>query len=283
MRKLLVTLIIALFSLLWGGFCRAQVITACRDSVKGGYNFWLYTPQGYLQAPDSVKRKTPLILFLHGGSLIGRNMYTAIRYGTIDAIKRGQKIDAVVIQPQTFGKESGMRTAWNPDRLINILDWAKGKVPYDTTRVYVLGMSTGGVGTLEFSCLHPERVAAAMAVCGSVARPSFASLDEVPLWLIHGTSDEVINASRSQVVFNWLHTFASGSRVRLDFMEGYDHSKVVRLFYTPMTYDWLFRHSLSQEGRPVDTTITLTQRVIDRAYMDVDESFKDSLNVVDNP
>ncbi len=264
-------------------FCHAQVITACRDSVKEGYNFWLYTPQGYLEATDSVKRTKPLILFLHGGSLIGRNMNTAIRYGTIDAIKRGQRIDAVVIQPQTFGKENGMRTAWNPDRLINILDWAKEKVPYDTTRVYVLGMSTGGVGTLEFSYQHPERVAAAMAVCGAIPRPEFSNLDEVPLWLIHGTKDEVIDSSRSQVVFDWLHTFATGARVRLDFMEGFDHSKIARIFYTEMVYDWLFKHSLSQDGRPADTTVELTRRVIDRAYMDVDDDFRKSLTIIDKP
>ena len=116
MRKTAI-LLSFLLALYFSGSARAQVITACRDSVEHGYNFWLYTPEGYTEAPDSVKRKTPLILFLHGGSLVGKSLDRACKYGTIDAIKRGQRINAIVIQPQSFGKEHGYLSTWNTDRL----------------------------------------------------------------------------------------------------------------------------------------------------------------------
>ena len=261
-----------------------QTITACRDSVQYGYDFWLFTPEGYPEAPDSVKRQTPLILFLHGGSLVGRNLSLAARYGTIDAIKRGQRIDAVVIQPQTFGREHGYPSTWNTDRLANILDWAKEKVPYDTNRVYVLGMSTGGYGTLEFTYCHPDRVAAAMALCGGSARREFAPLDEVPLWLIHGNADRVVPFSQSELVYDWVcHQGKSGERIRFDIMVGYDHSSLCRFFYIPMTYEWLFKHSLAQEGRPVDRSFTITKETLSRAYMYVDPDFKASLKIIDRP
>ena len=272
-----------LLALYFSGSARAQVITACRDSVEHGYNFWLYTPEGYTEAPDSVKRKTPLILFLHGGSLVWKSLDRACKYGTIDAIKRGQRINAIVIQPQSFGKEHGYRSTWNTDRLTSILDWAEDHVPFDTDRLYVLGMSTGGYGTLEFTYCNPDRVAAAMALCGGSYRNDFGNLDQVPLWLIHGSADALVPMSRSKEIYNWLKEHKSGKRVRLDIMEGYNHSKLCRFFYVPMTYDWLFSHSLADDDRNVDTTFTITPSVIGRAYMDVDPEFKKTLKIIDKP
>lgn len=273
--------IAGLFLLMVSTSLNAQVITACRDSVKYGYDFWLYTPEGYLEASDSVKQQTPLILFLHGGSLVGRDLHQAWRYGTIDAIKRGQRIDAVVIQPQTFGKEQGHQSAWNSDRLINILDWAKENVPYDTTRVYVLGMSTGGYGTIEFTYCHPERVAAAMALCGGSGRRDFSPLDEVPLWLIHGNADRIVPVTRSKTIYDWIKANKSGKRIRFDIMPGYDHSILCRFFYISMTYEWLFKHSLTQEGRPLDTSFPVNSSTLNSAYREVDRDFKDSLTIID--
>ena len=280
MRRL-TELIAGLILLLISAPLHAQTIMACRDSVKYGYDFWLYTPAGYEEAPDSVKTQTPLILFLHGGSLVGRDLNLACRYGTIDAIKRGQRIDAVVIQPQTFGKEQGYQSTWNSDRLVNILDWAKERVPHDTTRVYVLGMSTGGYGTIEFVYSHPERVAAAMALCGGSGRREFAPLDEVPLWLIHGNADRLVPVTRSKTIYDWIKANKSGKRILFDIMPGYDHSILCRFFYISMTYDWLFKHSLSQEGRPVDTSFTITKTTLNSAYREVDREFRDSLKIID--
>ena len=85
--------------------CSAQLY-AMRDSVQNGYNFWLYLPDGYqdmrqerMAKPnsDDVKDPMPIVLFLHGRSLSGTDLYTVRKYGTIDAIKRGRKINAVVI------------------------------------------------------------------------------------------------------------------------------------------------------------------------------------------
>lgn len=261
----------------------AQTITACRDSVANGYDFWLYTPKGYEEAPDSVKQQTPLILFLHGGSLIGRNLNKACRYGTIDAIKRGQRIDAIVIQPQTFGKEKGYQSAWNSDRLVNILDWAKTRAPHDTARVYVLGMSTGGYGTLEFAYSHPERVAAAISLCGGSGRSELSPLDEVPIWLIHGDADRLVSVNHSRNVYQWIRKNKSGDRIRFDIMHGYDHSKLCRFFYISMTYNWLFKHSLSQKGRPVDDSFSITSKTLNSAYMELDPEFRNSLRIIDRP
>ena len=140
---------------------------AMRDSVSNGYDFWLYVPSNYednrmkrIEAddPSSVKDPLPVIVFLHGRSLSGKDIYKVRQYGTIDAISRGRKINAVVIAPQVNHGDW-----WRPERVMNVVDWVSKRYDVDPTRLYVLGMSLGGYGTLDFAATYPDRTAAAVA------------------------------------------------------------------------------------------------------------------------
>lgn len=134
-------------------------IQAKRNVIDGGYNFWLYTPEEYEEGGHPL----PVVIFLHGASLCGNNLERVRRYGTLDALEKGKIIPAYVVAPQNPGG------AWNPRKLNDLLEWMKAHYPVDTTRVYVLGMSLGGYGTLDFVGTYPQKVAAAMALCGGTS------------------------------------------------------------------------------------------------------------------
>ena len=51
-------------------------------------------------------------------------------------------------------------------KIMQVLDWVKTNYQCDTTRVYVLGMSLGGYGTMDVCGTYPDRIAAGMALCG---------------------------------------------------------------------------------------------------------------------
>ena len=174
MKKTLVFLICLL------PLCAFAQLVACRDSVMDGYDFWLYLPDDY----NPMKADKPVVIFLHGKSLCGNDLNNVRRYGCIDALSRGRAIDAVVIAPQTQG-------AWNPQKVMNVYDWVTSKYSVDKNRLYVLGMSLGGYGTLDFVATYPDKVAAAMALCGGATVNSLCALNEVPLWIIHGTADKI--------------------------------------------------------------------------------------------
>ena len=105
--------------------CSAQLY-AMRDSVANGYDFWLYLPEGAERlsaatqeaeqaaeerqvalrreriTPDSLlgdyptveriiptgerNEGLPIVIFLHGRSLCGRDLYRVRKYGTLDAL-----------------------------------------------------------------------------------------------------------------------------------------------------------------------------------------------------
>jgi len=254
MRKW-VLLLLCLLPLL----CKAQLM-ACRDFIKGGYDFWLYLPDDY-----STSGKKPLVLFLHGKSLSGHNLDMVRNYGCIDALSRGRIIDAVVVAPQTSG-------AWQPERVMEVIDWVKKNYMVDMDRFYVVGMSMGGYGTLDFTATYPDKVAAAMALCGGATVPDLCGLNEVPLWIIHGTADTAVPVSCSDRVVETMAACGDTTRLIYDRFKGVNHTRLARVFYLEETYDWLFSHRLTDSLRAVDRSVEITAETLKDAFSDLTRS-----------
>lgn len=241
---------------------KSQTLTACRDSIKGGYDFWLYQPVNR----DSIVQRKPLVIFLHGRSLSGRNLSRVLRYGIVDAINRGRKIDAFVLAPQN------PRGSWNPSKINDLLEWTKTRYAIDIPRVYVVGMSMGGYGTIDFAGTYPEKVAAAMALCGGGSQFSpHCGLTKVPLWIIHGTADKVTPVAESQKVVNAMKECGDTTLLRFDRLKGVNHSKPARFFYWEKTYEWLFAHSLTDSVRFVNRDFVAAD-ALHEAYLNLDRT-----------
>lgn len=259
MKRLLILIILAILP----SIVSAQVY-AMRDSVKNGYDFWLYVPSDYAdnrvkrqEVGDSVEvaKPLPVILFLHGRSLSGTNLNKVREYGVIDAIWRGRKIDAMVIAPQVNHGDW-----WRPESVMNVVDWVSQRYDVDTTRLYVMGMSLGGYGTLDFAATYPDRVAAAVAMCGGSTRKNtmLQQLNKVPLMIMHGTADAAVAVSESRKVRDAMSQGdASLPRLRYDEQVGANHSVYARVFYIEEIYEWLMKHSTADENRPVDRSVQI--------------------------
>ena len=236
----------------------AQSLVKHYGKVKNGYNFWLYTPA-------NVEKPKPVVIFLHGASLRGTDLNQVRRYGTIDAIERGRKIDAYVIAPQV------PKGWWKPEKIINVLEWVKKHHNVDESRVYVLGMSLGGFGSIDLAAQYPDKIAAAMAFCGGGNQKSYKGLTKVPLWIIHGTADKDVEVKYSDAVVKGMKKFKDGTkRLHYDRIEGMDHSSLARMFYMKKTYDWLFKHSLTDEGRNMQPVFEVSKKTLTRAvYSDL--------------
>lgn len=231
-----------------------------KDSIPGGYNFWVYTPVDYFYSQE----QTPVIIFLHGASLCGRNLDRVRRYGPLDAIVKGRSVDALTLVPQNPGG------AWNPKKVMDMLDWVKRHYACDTTRVYVLGMSLGGYGTMDVCGTYPDRIAAGMAICGGTSLGDVSGLGELPFWIIHGTADRAVPIRQSKTVVDKLQSAGKDSRLKYDWLQGVNHGAPARIFYLTKTYEWLFSHSLLDKGRTVNKEYDITVGDLKNAYQDVD-------------
>lgn len=244
----------------------AHKLTAHRGEVSDGYNYWLSEPDNVSSSKEDAK---PVVIFLHGASLCGNDLNRVKRYGTIDAVEKGRDLDAYVIAPQNPGG------AWKPAKVMNILDHVAKTANIDFSRIYVMGMSLGGYGTIDLAATYPDRIAAAIAMCGGGSVKDLSGLCQVPLWIIHGTADRAVSVSHSDRVVNLIKGI-DDERLAYDRVPGMNHGQPARMFYLKESYDWLFSHSLKDEGRRINDTFSVTQDRLRTAYKDLRTSRRTS-------
>lgn len=258
MKKFLLTLTISLVTL--SAFAQRGQLAAMRNVVDGGYNFWLYAPNEYV----NENRRVPVIIFLHGASLCGNNLQRVRRYGLLHAISKGRYYPCMVIAPQNPGG------SWKPEKIARVLDWVIEHHDVDTTRIYVIGMSLGGYGTLDFAGTYPDRVAAAMALCGGSTLKDFSGLGQIPLWILHGTADRAVPISQSKKVVEAIKESGHDKLLRYDWIPGASHGDLARLLYLKQTYDWLFFHTTLDNPREVERDISISKADLKNAYTNLD-------------
>lgn len=237
----------------------AQNFVPHRGNIPDSYNYWFYDPQ----TEKDPNAHFPLLIFLHGASLCGKNLDQVKKYGPISAVAKGRVIDSYIMAPQNPGG------SWKPEKIWKIVEWAKQNYAVDTTRIYVYGMSLGGYGTLDLAATYPDQIAAALAMCGGATKKDLSGLSRLPLWIIHGTADKKVSVNASDRVVNAIKATGDASRLIYDRMPGVDHGRLARMFYMMMTYDWLFSHSIKDPGREVNRDFPLKNSMMDDAYRDI--------------
>lgn len=234
-------------------------VTPHRGEVPEAYDYWLYEPES---AQAECAELVPLVIFLHGASLCGNDLNKVKRYGTIAAIERGMQLDAYVLAPQNN------RGAWNPDKIMTLVDHiidTTGTI--DTSRIYVLGLSLGGYGTIDLAATYPDRIAAAIGMAGGASVKDVSGLNDIPLWIIHGTADTAVSVSESDKVVSRMRSDeATTPRLVYSRVPGMTHGQPARLFYMPRTYQWLFSHSLEDMYREVSEPFDVSNDALRDAY-----------------
>lgn len=213
------------------GLLTATVASAQLSAVKGktDYNFWLNLP-----ADSILKDKPPVLIFLHGKSLSGTDLNKVKKYGVIHEIEKGRQINAIVVAPQVA---SG---SWNPDKILEVLQYVQKTYATDTNRVYVCGMSLGGYGTMHFAGKYASKITAAVALCGGGNVKDACTMSTVPMWIQHGDRDEAVPVQRSREIVEAIKKCNGGKNLVYTEIKGANHGALERLFREDAMYDWLF-------------------------------------------
>lgn len=215
-------------------------------------------PEGF-----DVSGKYPLILFLHGAGERGKDNRRQLVHGAkfFEQYNR-RAYPAVVVFPQCpedqywaaveFNwNENGSRTfVFTPEKqptpamglVISLLDSLLTTPWMDDSRIYVGGLSMGGMGTFELIYRRPELFAAAFPICGGgkpETVPFFA--DKVPVWVFHGDADPVVPFSLSAAMVEALRK--AGVNPRFTVYAGVGHNAWDFTFKETELIPWLFDQS----------------------------------------
>ena len=161
------------------------------DYNKTPTKYAVYVPPTY-----SDKKAHPAILFLHGVGEQGTDGKRQLDVGLAPAIKANPDAwDFIAIFPQ---KPPQGATWMDHEKLIlEIVEKTAREYKIDETRLYVTGLSLGGVGTWGLLSKYPNMFAAAAPICGA-GDPSSARRIKVPTWIFHGEKDKIIPLAKAK-------------------------------------------------------------------------------------
>ena len=201
-------------------------------SLSYNLSYRTYFPENY----DERNTKLPIVFFLHGVGERGENLDLVETHGIPKLIKNGKKFPFITVVPQCPFNQWWSRSEMIKS-LINLVEEVVQKYDVDDSRVYITGLSMGGFGTIALANERPDLFAAALAVCGGADFNNFNSLKNIPLWLLHGSDDDVHPASNSEKIYNELKDI--NPEVRLTIYDGVDHNSWDITYDNSDIYDWL--------------------------------------------
>ncbi|WP_329905082.1 prolyl oligopeptidase family serine peptidase [Porphyromonas pogonae] len=213
--------------------------------------------------PQKITKGTkyPLVLFLHGAGERGSDNVSQLRNGAMmftNPINR-EHYPCFVIFPQCpttqywpAPKRPDNFKEGNPFPLNaeitkplglakELLDSIVRTEPIDTDRIYIVGISMGGMGTMDMVCRFPDVFAAAIPICGGVNTKRLDALSsKTGFRIFHGDADTVIPVEFSREAYLIL----KAKRMEVEYFEfaGAGHACWDQAFNKEDFMSWLFQH-----------------------------------------
>jgi predicted peptidase len=125
------------------------------------------------------------------------------------------------------------------EMLITLVHQLIEKLPIDTNRIYITGLSMGGFGTFDAIERYPNLFAAAVPVCGGGDVSKAASIAHIPIWIFHGAEDAAVNPLLSINMMNALTK--AGAHPGFTMYPETGHFSWIAAYSDPMMMEWLFR------------------------------------------
>lgn len=247
-RRLLPPAVFALLAPLAAqtGEAAERVSTPRGEIVKRTYRFEaadrdqeyaLYVPKGY-----ESKKPAPLVVLLHG---LGSNPQQVMRYAGIT--KAAESRGCLVVAPYGYNSRGwygargpGKKGAFfgnrkDPDNLgelseqdvLNVLEIVRGEFAIDSQRIYLMGHSMGGAGTVYLGSKYPALWAALAPLAPALDRDTsrLDSMKGLPVFVVTGDKDRLV---RVEIVRRWIDAMKE-REIEHEYreIEGGDHVRAI--------------------------------------------------------
>lgn len=194
--------------------------------------YLFYLPENY--GIDTTVR-WPLILFLHGGGERGNKLERVKANGVPKFLASGKKLPFIVVSPQISSGEM-----WDPDRVVRMLMDIIRNYKVDEERIYLTGLSIGGLGTWETVEKYPELFAAIAPVSSWGDPLKEWRLRHTPAWIFHGAKDPKVPVIASQVMSDTLKRY--NDDVKLTIYPNAGHDCWNETYFNEKLYEWFLEH-----------------------------------------
>lgn len=234
----------------------------------------LYEKKEYISGKDTLRyrilypinydpgKKYPLVLFMHGSGERGNDNEAQLVHGSKLFLNEANrtKYPAIVIFPQCprsdgwarVGRDASKKDSLGGftflsnqpigkslDLVGKLLDSFKNSGKVNAKKIYVGGLSMGGMGTFEILWRKPGYFAAAFPICGG-GDPGKTSQygKKIPVWVFHGDKDAAVPVACSRQMVGALKS--SKAKVKYSEYPGVGHDSWNNAFAEPDLLNWLF-------------------------------------------
>jgi predicted peptidase len=218
---------------------------------KEKLNYRILKPLDY-----NSNKQYPVHLFLHGAGERGNDNVSQLVHGGKLFLKKEnrEQYNSWVIFPQApkndwWGYKEPYKFDYNVKEskamslVVKLMDDFIERKDVDTNRVYLSGLSMGGMGTFVILNLRPDMFAAATPICGD-GDPSLVSnySKKVPIWIFHGSDDTVVSPKKSLKMAKAI--IENGGSPKMTFYENVGHDSWNNAFAEKEFINWI--HSKSK-------------------------------------
>ncbi|MCP4513314.1 MAG: hypothetical protein GY826_43725 [Fuerstiella sp.] len=201
-------------------------------------------------------KQYPLVLFLHGAGERGTDNALQLLYlpEQMAQPRWRERFPCYILAPQCRANQRWVEVDWGlPEThnaptepsdqikvVLQILETTLAEESIDRNRIYLTGLSMGGVGSWDLGVRRPDLFAAVATICGGADNSTVTALSDVPMWVAHGDADTAVPVRRSRLAVDALRK-GGGNAVYVE-LPGVGHNS-----WTPSYSDndglvpWMFR------------------------------------------
>ncbi len=202
-------------------------------------SYLLYLPPGY-DAPANAGKRWPILFMLHGIGENGTDHKKLLKYGPARLIEQGRDLPFIVVTPQHPGGASQFGKIWNLELTTALMYDVIDRYRVDRDRVYLTGVSSGGLATWAIAANQPHLFAAIAPVASWGYVDEVKRISHVPVWAFHGGNDIFVPVGSVQPLID-AHR-AAGGEAKLTVYKGVGHEAWEKAYPDAALYDWFLEH-----------------------------------------
>lgn len=223
----------------------SPIATPVEEAEKKSYDLSFHRERinqafgGYLAAVppryEVSETNYPLLVFLHGVGQMG-NGDTDLELLLIDGIGRMLDESVVPSEVQSGGRRHSfiiISPQYNrqpvPEQVTSLVNHITNTFRVDTNRIYLSGLSSGGVLVTETASRFPSSFAAIVPIAGVMTSGNLQQKCEriaasgMGVWSIHNSNDPTIRASHAEKFVSLVNSFNPRQQARLSLLNESGH------------------------------------------------------------
>lgn len=216
------------------------------EITSSGIGYLQYLPEGY----HGNTKQYPLVISLHGikekgtsstdPKLVIRDLPRVDNVGLPKYASQGKKFPFILISPQLKSNYG----SWSPEFIIEVLNYVKKKLRIDNRRVYLTGLSLGGLGVWKTAGAYPKVFAAIAPVCSggnAISKAAAIAHEDVAVWAFHGASDKIVSYTVTTSMVDAINRSHPNPLAKVTLFPGMNHSIWDKAYLQTDLLDWMLR------------------------------------------